>query len=357
MRYPTSKNSKNHPTTKNNDIPIAPVPYYLRDEIASIYSNISPGHNFHLYGKWLGDPSLAPLEKDKLKNLSKMLTCKEGSEPAQLAEELNNRNNEMATRYSNKIFFSGEATSPLVVGIGNPHLIEVGLSFLSPYGLPYLPGSSIKGVLRHGAELAKETNKEIITDEKINILFGKADSSDDNQSNQAQKGLLYFWDVIPYPQKDGFLLQADIVTPHGKNYLQGTNPNPPVDNETPIPIPFVVVSKGVKLDFNITYSYLPKEFENAKELEDLIFSIMQFSCIWIGFGAKTSSGYGQIKLFKSQPLNNPIEQFKAGDISASDAMKAIVDLGGDPNLFKELKEELAKRSRERTEQKEKRERL
>ncbi|MBW1963132.1 MAG: hypothetical protein JRJ04_16955, partial [Deltaproteobacteria bacterium] len=43
-------------------------------------------------------------------------------------------------------------TSPFVTGVGMEHPLENGFAFLSPYGLPYLPGSSVKGVLRKAAE-------------------------------------------------------------------------------------------------------------------------------------------------------------------------------------------------------------
>jgi CRISPR type III-B/RAMP module RAMP protein Cmr6 len=43
-------------------------------------------------------------------------------------------------------------TAPLATGLGLAHPIENGFAFLSPYGLPYLPGASVKGVLRRAAE-------------------------------------------------------------------------------------------------------------------------------------------------------------------------------------------------------------
>lgn len=42
--------------------------------------------------------------------------------------------------------------APLITGTGNPHPVENGFAFLSPYGVPYLAGSGIKGVLRRAAE-------------------------------------------------------------------------------------------------------------------------------------------------------------------------------------------------------------
>jgi len=43
--------------------------------------------------------------------------------------------------------------APLATGLGNEHPLENGFSFLSPYGLPYIAGSGIKGALRRAAEM------------------------------------------------------------------------------------------------------------------------------------------------------------------------------------------------------------
>lgn len=47
------------------------------------------------------------------------------------------------------------AIAPFATGLGNEHPLENGFAFLDPYGLPYLPASGVKGVLRQAArELA-----------------------------------------------------------------------------------------------------------------------------------------------------------------------------------------------------------
>lgn len=45
-----------------------------------------------------------------------------------------------------------ELISPLATGLGNPHAVENGFAFLTPYGLPYIAGSGVKGVFRRAAE-------------------------------------------------------------------------------------------------------------------------------------------------------------------------------------------------------------
>ena len=47
--------------------------------------------------------------------------------------------------------FEAQAIAPFTTGLGNEHPLENGFAFLSPYGVPYLPGSGVKGVLRQAA--------------------------------------------------------------------------------------------------------------------------------------------------------------------------------------------------------------
>ena len=44
------------------------------------------------------------------------------------------------------------AVAPFTTGLGNEHPLENGFAFLNPYGLPYLAGSGVKGVLRTAAK-------------------------------------------------------------------------------------------------------------------------------------------------------------------------------------------------------------
>ena len=45
-----------------------------------------------------------------------------------------------------------KSVAPFTTGLGNEHPLENGFAFLNPYGLPYLPGSGVKGVVRRAAE-------------------------------------------------------------------------------------------------------------------------------------------------------------------------------------------------------------
>ena len=50
------------------------------------------------------------------------------------------------------LHMEARSIAPFATGLGNEHPLENGFAFLNPYGLPYLPGSSVKGVVRRAAE-------------------------------------------------------------------------------------------------------------------------------------------------------------------------------------------------------------
>ncbi|MFP7756008.1 type III-B CRISPR module RAMP protein Cmr6 [Thermodesulfobacteriota bacterium B35] len=69
--------------------------------------------------------------------------------------------------------FHARMTAPLATGLGNPHPVENGFSFLNPYGIPYVPGSGVKGVVRRAAEeLALFDTASGWTMPLVWILFG-----------------------------------------------------------------------------------------------------------------------------------------------------------------------------------------
>ena len=50
------------------------------------------------------------------------------------------------------LHLEARSIAPFATGLGNEHPLENGFAFLNPYGLPYLPGSGVKGVVRRAAE-------------------------------------------------------------------------------------------------------------------------------------------------------------------------------------------------------------
>ena len=57
------------------------------------------------------------------------------------------------------------SVAPFTTGLGNEHPLENGFAFLNPYGLPYLPGSGVKGVVRRAAEELAHKDYSRMSDE------------------------------------------------------------------------------------------------------------------------------------------------------------------------------------------------
>lgn len=232
-----------------------------------------------------------------------------------------------------------KATSPFTTGLGNEHPLENGFAFLWPYGLPYLPGSGVKGVLRRAAEelasgqwgghagwnapgyLLRDGNGKPVCDDRkqpielslIDVLFGREPPSGDSN---AMRGALTFWDVVP--QIEGQELLVEVMTPHQGHYYQQKierkqgNSVTPHDSGQPIPISFLTVPPGSRFCFVVVcdVAHLRRLTATRKEaapdllqLQDdgrpywqhLLCAAFEHAFQWLGFGAKTAVGYGALQ--------------------------------------------------------------
>lgn len=194
------------------------------------------------------------------------------------------------------------SVAPFTTGLGNEHPLENGFAFLNPYGLPYLPGSGVKGVLRQAArELAGVNTGEkwpIQSDwtaGAIEALFGKEDAND------AQRGALSFWDVIP--QIPGNNLAVEVMTAHQNHYYQ--NNDTPHESGQPNPINFLTVSPGSGFTFHVVCDYpflsrIAPELAVDDRWKMLLQAAFEHAFDWLGFGAKTAVGYGAMEIDRTK---------------------------------------------------------
>lgn len=191
----------------------------------------------------------------------------------------------------------GKAIAPFTTGLGNEHPLENGFAFLNPYGLPYLPGSGIKGVLRQAArELASGDWDALYgqphgwSEAAITALFGL---ESENSTSEHQRGALIFWDALP--EIHGNQLHVEIMTPHQKHYYQ--EEQNPHDSGQPIPISFLTVPAGSTFNFYIQCNQqllsttAPQLLQN-QHWQSLLQAAFEHAFNWLGFGAKTAVGYG-----------------------------------------------------------------
>lgn len=216
----------------------------------------------------------------------------------------------------NSLRLQATAIAPFTTGLGNEHPLENGFSFLNPYGLPYLAGSSVKGVLRRAAdelasgewnqadvpscsrelrhEVQNQQGKPLFDASDLDVLFGSEALGGDNHL----RGVLSFWDVIP--QIEGNSLMVDIMTPHQSHYYQRKDHMgsvSPHDSGSPTPISFLTVPPGSHLAFHVVcdtvrLNHLAPDLAHAERWKLLLVSAFEHAFTWLGFGAKTSVGYG-----------------------------------------------------------------
>ena len=257
-------------------------------------SDVPPGHRFSLYlplwnALWGID------EGAKRGALNKCCTL---GDAAPLLTALRARQQAQADALpaERRLVIDALATAPFATGLGNEHPLENGFAFLTPYGLPYLAGSGVKGVLRRAMEELKEERADGIDQVLIDALFGPEDGGADGSGpplpdDQRRRGTLSFWDVFPEPPGTPGKLCVEIMTPHQGEYYQGKQS--PHDAGQPTPIHFLALPPLSKLRFVVTHepAYMPADLRTAAWRRGLDAGFAR-AFDWLGFGAKTAVGYG-----------------------------------------------------------------
>jgi CRISPR-associated protein Cmr6 len=166
--------------------------------------------------------------------------------------------------------------SDFVTGLGREHPVENGFAWHHTLGTPYLPGSSVKGLVRAWAQQWAGASKET-----LKRIFGSEDSNDKN----LQVGSVVFLDAIPAKPVQ---LKADVMTPHYGPWYRGEAP--PADWHSPVPVPFLVVEAGQTFLFGV----IPRrQNEEGRADCEQVKAWLKEALAWLGAGAKTAVGYGR----------------------------------------------------------------
>jgi len=264
----------------------AAVPAYVGDS----FNDCPPGHRFGLYFPvWKDDWTLEKERKSEA--LKRILALPLPRHAQEVLAAIRQRQAVMLDAYpgNERLSVQAQSTAPFATGLGLEHPLENGFAFLNPYGLPYLPGSSIKGVLRRAAEeLAAEpdeANRKGWNSDAVTVLFGL--EIEDRQKEHL-RGTLTFSDVLPKPR--GNNLGMDVMTPHYGDYYQGHST--PHDSGQPNPIVFLVVPAGSEFSFHLTCDAARLTEALRAAWQDLVRAAFAQAFDWLGFGAKTAVGYG-----------------------------------------------------------------
>ncbi len=188
-----------------------------------------------------------------------------------------------------------------VSGLGIPHPFETGFVFDRTYGVPYLPGSSVKGAAR---AWAREASWSVFL---RHAIFGpeKREDREEGIPFEPAQGEVVFFDAYPseWPR-----LEVDILNPHYGEYYRDPKV-PPADWLSPVPTYFLTLAPDQKLEFVIaakpdseSQRNLLKQAQQAGEKlrrEDLAKKALEAireAALNLGLGGKTAVGYGYFSL-------------------------------------------------------------
>ncbi|PXF29963.1 hypothetical protein WH50_17745 [Pokkaliibacter plantistimulans] len=276
------------------------VPDYLTPLLAG--QDIPPGHRFGLYfkgwqrsGTTKDDWALNKEQKSEaLKDVTQL-----GNTAAELSKNLLKRQSTLKGQMPEQVFhLHAKNTSPFITGMGNEHPVENGFAFLPPYGVPYLAGSGIKGMLLRAAKYLAFNQRDNWSDAAINVLFGSADMDEAGNPIKGQQGALRFWDC--FPQVANSQLAVEIMTPHNGDYLQGDST--PHTSGQPVPIPFLAIPPESAFDFFIQADLARLDQALKSHWQTMLKAAFTTLFEFVGMGAKTAVGYGQM-----QKLQTPEE--------------------------------------------------
>lgn len=174
----------------------------------------------------------------------------------------------------------------MVVGLGGESVLETSICLHRTYGVPYIPGSALKGLAANYARSKRVGNDWAKDGTAYKTVFGDTDDA----------GYITFFDALYIPDTgyNGQVLYPDIITVHHQKYYQNTGAAP-TDSDNPIPVPFL----------SATGTYLialaAPDIQQADAWIKATFDILEEALKTLGIGAKTSSGYGRMKYLSDNP--------------------------------------------------------
>lgn len=161
----------------------------------------------------------------------------------------------------------------MVIGLGGEHVQETNMTLDYVYGIPYIPGSAFKGVVRSWViqdQFDNDEKRAMLNTDFLEV-FG----------SQKSAGKVQFLPAYP---TDNVTLSLDIMNPHFPDYYIGSKL--PSDTQDPRPIKFLTVVQTL-----FRFIFLSKD----QNLKNLVESWVDRALKDKGLGAKTAVGYGYFR--------------------------------------------------------------
>ena len=285
-RGPTGKNGKREQKKDQN-----------RDSHQSIGNNANIG--------WLfAKDYYNELERIKNQSDQEQSTYFEHKNKGLVYKKLSDYNDELTYLHltgNNISGFELETTYPgLFTGSGIPHEtgtmgeFKLGFFFDHTTGLPIIPGSSIKGVLRlafnhpdYIEHLLKEVTLDIDIEALEHEIFAGEKKDKDNKNGkiiynpliECKRDIFFDAVILKTKNKNGLFLGEDFITPHKDEF------------KDPVPLRFLKILPGVTFRFQFILNDGVFVKIEAKEKLALFKKIL----LDLGIGAKTNVGYGKLE--------------------------------------------------------------
>ena len=223
-----------------------------------------------------------------------------------------------------------EAKTPCVLWLAAPTPLELGFCLHHTYGLPYLPGSGLKGLARAAMR------RSIFGVPVVDVASGSKDAvarplpgeaTESGQGDDIEKlfgkggdkgwaGKVDFLDGIPLENTP---LELEVMSPHHAKYYEGQS-GIPHDCEDPRPLPFLRIPAGSRFEVALVARGNPGDEDAKSALREAEKYLLQ-GLEEMGLGAKTSSGYGLFQRAASASVSSTREQ--AGRESAPPGKKTV----------------------------------
>lgn len=342
--YQNRQQNRNNGQNQTNykEVPLCPIPANQQKLLKE------RGCNFSLYSPrmvcWMQEGGELKSDKDaafKLKEVSeKSFQLSEVTKGLEKKQKL--QSEYLASLKEDEIqtfTIIAKTSSPFITGLGSGHPTETGMILDRNLGVPYIPSSSIKGVLRLAYAVNIADGRSDVPDSELEKYFGSTDT------NKSRRGQLMFLDAYP---RENVELKVDIMNPHFGKYYDGTNKQP-VETESPVPIKFLTVKQGTEFVFNCAYLPLDEKDRSDEKVKDDVEKMFATAFSKLGFGGKTSIGYGRFERVENQKSGTTVSSSNGNNVQTLvageyDAVITEIDKHRDTAYFEVKKQKCVLRN-------------
>jgi len=185
----------------------------------------------------------------------------------------------------------------MAVGLGNEAVLESSIALHRTYGVPYIPGSALKGLASNYATTCLSASEWRLGGTGHTTIFG----------TMKDAGYITFFDALYVPdsgaksERQARPLHPDVLAVHHPDYYKGGAA--PADWDSPTVIPFLSATGKYLIAIGGS--------DGAEPWVETAFDILRMALGEMGVGAKTSSGYGRLSLARGGTAAVPSERAAA----------------------------------------------